>query len=73
MKEPLLLTLCSASKELQVTSSGDGDDLKGKGDMKLEFGPNMKLDTELYEGVVSQPIIEPTVRMYSPPPLTFTT
>lgn len=77
MKEPLLLTFCSATaaaaaaveekkeeKEETPTTGGDSDPpqaLKGKANTKSEIGPTMKLDPELYEGIVSQPIIEPTV------------
>ncbi|XP_029376539.1 uncharacterized protein LOC115055158 isoform X2 [Echeneis naucrates] len=72
VKEPLLLTLCTAtvasSEEADSESENTNADsdcdsaksLKGKANAKLELGPNMKLDTELYEGIVSQPIIEPT-------------
>ncbi|KAM7385975.1 hypothetical protein PAMP_002008 [Pampus punctatissimus] len=68
VKEPLLLTLCSATaaagRELESASStGDSDNnrqVKGKANVKLELGSKMVLDTELYEGVVSQTIIEPT-------------
>lgn len=71
MKEPLLLTLCTATaavaEELKA-ENGDSDTdadstpLRGKANTKPDLGPTMKLDTELYEGIVSQPIIEPTVR-----------
>lgn len=76
MKEPLLLTFCSATaaaaaaveeekeEEEKPTTDGDGASpqaLKGKANTKSEMGPTMKLDSELYEGIVSQPIIEPTV------------
>lgn len=76
MKEPLLLTFCSATAaaaaaattEEAETPNTDGDSdgdgskfLIGKTNPKPDLGPNMKLDLELYEGIVSQPIIEPTV------------
>lgn len=58
MKEPLLLTMSSAT----AASAGGGDGgLKLQSSLKAEMGPNMKLDPELYEGVVTQTIIEPTV------------
>lgn len=65
-KEPLLLTICSAS-----AASGSGEEEEEEGGdaavqrlqtvRKAEAGPSMKLDPELYEGVVTQTIIEPTV------------
>ncbi|XP_019222016.1 uncharacterized protein si:dkeyp-121d4.3 isoform X3 [Oreochromis niloticus] len=67
VREPLLLTLCTAT----ANASGDEEDRKendGTKDCftkpirtrtKQEIGPNMMLDTELYEGIVSQTIIEP--------------
>lgn len=74
VKEPLLLTLCAATAAAAASAdeaeaqdfSGDSDNdssksFKGKANSKMELGPNMKLDPELYEGIVSQPIIEPTV------------
>lgn len=72
VKEPLLLTFCSATdaaaaeaKEAEshnMEYSCDGSQLlTGKTKAKLEVGPNMRLDLELYEGIVSQTIIEPTV------------
>ena len=74
VKEPLLLTLCTTTvanaeeDEAENTEGGgDGDSSRpprGKAHTKQELGPNMKLDTELYEGIVSQPIIEPTVSRY---------
>lgn len=74
MKEPLLLTLCTATAaaaaateqpETGTSTNGIGGEnsssklLRGK--PKQELPPNMILDPELYEGIVSQPIIEPTV------------
>lgn len=73
MREPLLLTLCTAT----ANASGDEEDRKendGTKDCftkpirtrtKQEIGPNMMLDTELYEGIVSQTIIEPKVTLNS--------
>lgn len=72
VKEPLLLTFCSAtdaaaaeSKEAESQNTDGNSDgsqlLIGKTKAKLELGPNMRLDSELYEGIVSQTIIEPTV------------
>ncbi len=66
------MTLCSATaaaaaaiEEVETlnTDGQTGEDLSKahRGKAKLEVGPNMKLDMELYEGIVSQPIIEPTV------------
>lgn len=72
VKEPLLLTLCTATSAVASANEeaeGDGSDseedsctpVKGRNRAKPELGPNMKLDMELYEGIVSQPIIEPSV------------
>ncbi|XP_040905011.1 uncharacterized protein si:dkeyp-121d4.3 isoform X2 [Toxotes jaculatrix] len=70
VKEPLLLTLCTAaatgeeSEAENTNSDSDGDSSKSlRGKANAKVGPNMKLDTELYEGIVSQPIIEPTPSM----------
>ncbi|XP_061693309.1 uncharacterized protein si:dkeyp-121d4.3 [Syngnathoides biaculeatus] len=50
VKEPLLLTLCSPTSKVTTLPPA-----------KAKPAPaNMWLDPELYEGVVSQPIIEPT-------------
>lgn len=64
VKEPLLLTLCTANKELDATTSISDEDSarKPKEKANVDLGPNVKLDMELYEGIVSQPIIEPMVR-----------
>lgn len=35
---------------------------------QVDLGPNMFLDSELYEGIVSQPIIDPKVNYMTPPP-----
>ncbi|TNM99373.1 hypothetical protein fugu_012406 [Takifugu bimaculatus] len=64
VKEPLLLTICSAS----ASSASKGDNSQNDNDsvqqlqnsMTSEVGPNMKLDPELYEGVVTQTITEPS-------------
>lgn len=68
MKEPLLLTFCSAAAAASRTDDGqdDGQDAgsgaqKPHSSAKSDVGPNMKLDPELYEGVVTQTIIEPSV------------
>lgn len=73
MKEPLLLTLCTATAattatteeaEAETATNGMGEENSSKlvrGKTKLDMPPNMMLDSELYEGIVSQPIIEPTV------------
>ncbi|XP_042371065.1 cold shock domain-containing protein E1-like, partial [Plectropomus leopardus] len=73
VKEPLLLTLCAAqnaaaavAEEAAAQDADDDDDSEEdapqpvKANVKLELGPHMRLDPELYEGIVSQPIIEPT-------------
>lgn len=65
MKEPLLLTVCSAAAA-SASKKDDSQDLdvgvqKIQNSIKAEVGPNMKLDPELYEGVVTQTIIEPSV------------
>lgn len=72
MKEPLLLTLCAATAatteegESHSTEGGGNQDssklLRRKANVKPERPPNMMLDAELYEGIVSQPIIEHSVR-----------
>lgn len=68
MKEPLLLTLCTAtaaaaSEQLDVSSDTEENSLSVLAGVKTkqELPPNMMLDQELYEGIVSQPIVEPTV------------
>lgn len=65
VKEPLLLTICSAaaSSASKEDDSQDGDDgvQKLQTTIKSEVGPDMKLDPELYEGVVTQTIIESSV------------
>lgn len=63
-REPLLLTFCSTEEaEIPNTdSNGDALDLaKGKTSEKTDRWPHMMMDRELYEGIVSQPIIEPSV------------
>lgn len=70
MKEPLLLTFCSAAASSASNEDDARDDAQDVHDSlqmlqsstKAEAGPNMKLDPELYEGVVTQTIIEPSVR-----------
>lgn len=63
VKEPLLLTVCSAA----ATSAGGREEARDVGvqrfqnSLKSEAGANLKLDPELYEGVVTQTIIEPSV------------
>ncbi|XP_045897964.1 uncharacterized protein LOC123965491, partial [Micropterus dolomieu] len=55
----------SEEAEAQNTDGDSGDDssksVKVKAAPRLELGPTRVLDPELYEGIVSQPIIEPTV------------
>lgn len=65
MKEPLLLTICSAAAT-SASKKDDGQDVdvsiqKLQNSITSEVGPHMKLDPELYEGVVTQTIIEPSV------------
>lgn len=60
--------MCSAAAA-SASKKDDGQDgdvsvQKLHNSMKSEVGPNMKLDPELYEGVVTQTIIEPTVSTY---------
>lgn len=76
MKEPLLLTFCSAAAasasnedDARDDAQDDAQDVHGslqrlQSSTKAEVGPNMKLDPELYEGVVTQTIIEPSVRPF---------
>ncbi|KAM9727785.1 uncharacterized protein ACNS7B_018142 [Menidia menidia] len=59
VKEPLLLALFGAGEGAEPEASGEDDGLRKKPLPKLELGPNTYLDQELYEGIVSQPIIEP--------------
>lgn len=65
VKEPLLLTICSAaaSSASKEDDSQDGDDgvQRLQTTIKSEVGPDLKLDPELYEGVVTQTIIESSV------------
>lgn len=67
MKEPLLLTFCptnnTVAKDLGPANM-DQSSLRvlGKTILPTDLGPNMRLDTELYEGIVTQTIIEPKVR-----------
>ncbi|XP_068457966.1 uncharacterized protein si:dkeyp-121d4.3 isoform X2 [Clinocottus analis] len=72
VKEPLLLTLSAATaaaEEAAAHGSAGEDNLwrNGKAGVAPELGVNMKLDTDLYEGIVSQPIIEPTPNMQGYP------
>ncbi|XP_029282079.1 uncharacterized protein LOC115004560 isoform X3 [Cottoperca gobio] len=67
VKEPLLLTLSAATaaavEEASAQMDGGDEDsssLTGRASIRPEVGGNMLLDPELYEGIVSQPIIEPT-------------
>lgn len=70
VKEPLLLTLCTSmaakAEEAEIDSSdGDTEEEEAVGKPNVtapDLGARMRLDTELYEGIVSQTIIEPTVR-----------
>lgn len=72
VKEPLLLTLCGAScsapEELERTNgekvSVGPNRTTSKSREELE--PHMVLDSELYEGIVSQTIIEPKVGFVDP-------
>ncbi|XP_062256816.1 uncharacterized protein si:dkeyp-121d4.3 isoform X3 [Platichthys flesus] len=64
VKEPLLLMLSTAKEDSEVDNSNNESNRESmktpRGRANLELGPHMWLDTELYEGIVSQPIIEPT-------------
>lgn len=70
VKEPLLLTLCGApsSEEMDSMSTSEQKALVGssltKSGSKEELEPHMVLDQELYEGIVSQTIIEPKVGLW---------
>ncbi|MEQ2252072.1 hypothetical protein ILYODFUR_017936, partial [Ilyodon furcidens] len=67
VKEPLLLTLCgassSASEETEsVSTNGENVSIcpdRMRSSSKVNMEPHMVLDPELYEGIVSQTIIEP--------------
>lgn len=75
MKEPLLLTLCSVTTEKQEVEEEEEDEDEDENERDSVENPsrrllpnpkdiplsNFELDPELYEGIVSQPIIEPTV------------
>lgn len=71
VKEPLLLALCTATaaaggdEEDKTENSKDCFTKPIRTRTKQEIGPNMVLDTELYEGIVSQTIIEPKVTLNS--------
>ncbi|MEQ2203935.1 hypothetical protein XENOCAPTIV_005485 [Xenoophorus captivus] len=66
-KEPLLLTLCgassSASEETEsVSTNGENVSIRPdrmRSSSKVNMEPHIVLDPELYEGIVSQTIIEP--------------
>lgn len=72
-KEPLLLTFCSAAVAAAATEESESPNSDGdfhgdcsnfptaKTTLVPDLVPDMKMDLELYEGIVSQPIIEPTV------------
>lgn len=67
-KEPLLLTLCAAAASDEEEDKTDGEDgftkpLRTKS--KQDIGPNAVLDTELYEGIVSQTVIDPKVTIFN--------
>ncbi|KAM8852641.1 uncharacterized protein znf318 [Synchiropus picturatus] len=59
VKEPLLLTLCTATTTLGKVP-GEGTSKETKEKAGVETGSNLKLDPELYEGVVVQPVVKPT-------------
>ncbi|XP_034408143.1 microtubule-associated protein 1B isoform X2 [Cyclopterus lumpus] len=72
VKEPLLLTFSAATdaaEEAAAPNAASDEDfwLNGNAGVRPELGVNMKLDSELYEGIVSQPIIEPTPNMQGYP------
>lgn len=64
-KEPLLLTLCGASEETESAATAQDQASvcldRPRPGAKLQLEPHMVLDSELYEGIVSQTIIEPKV------------
>lgn len=67
MKEPLLLTFCSTNSAVAkdggpANLDQSGLRVLGKSILPTDLGPNLRLDTELYEGIVTQTIIEPKVR-----------
>lgn len=67
MKEPLLLTFCSTNSTVgkdvgPANLDQSGLRVLGKSILPTDLGPNLRLDTELYEGIVTQTIIEPKVR-----------
>ncbi|XP_037321498.2 uncharacterized protein si:dkeyp-121d4.3 [Pungitius pungitius] len=69
--EPLLLTLSAATAAAEEEQAAAWHSVVKK-ELQLngkagEVGANMKLDPELYEGIVSQPIIEPTPNMQGYP------
>ncbi|XP_028323961.1 uncharacterized protein LOC114476556 isoform X2 [Gouania willdenowi] len=56
VKESLLLALCSAN----TSTDGRNTAPSGRTITEDQLEPHMKLDTELYEGIVNQPIVRPT-------------
>ncbi|XP_053731678.1 uncharacterized protein si:dkeyp-121d4.3 isoform X2 [Synchiropus splendidus] len=59
VKEPLLLTLCTATTTLgKVTGESTSKETKEKAG--VDAASNLKLDPELYEGVVVQPVEKAT-------------
>ncbi|XP_038154268.1 uncharacterized protein LOC119791943 isoform X3 [Cyprinodon tularosa] len=62
-KEPLLLTLCGASEETESAATAQDQASvcldRPRPGAKIQLEPHMVLDSELYEGIVSQTIIEP--------------
>lgn len=69
VKEPLLLTFCATNsnvdKDLRPRNlDQSGLKVLGKTILPTDLGPNMRLDSELYEGIVTQTIIEPKVRSH---------
>lgn len=77
VKEPLLLTLCSVTTEKQEVEEEEEDEDEDENERDSVENPsrrllpnpkdiplsNFELDPELYEGIVSQPIIEPTAAL----------
>ncbi|XP_043992669.1 uncharacterized protein si:dkeyp-121d4.3 isoform X1 [Gambusia affinis] len=65
VKEPLLLTLCGASSSAPEELERTNGEMVSVGPNRTtsksreELEPHMVLDSELYEGIVSQTIIEP--------------
>ncbi|KAK0138404.1 Cold shock domain-containing protein E1 [Merluccius polli] len=68
VKEPLLLTLCTSPPPQPPSPLNSLSAAARRSSASLaELGPNLQLDEELYEGIVSQTIIQPSANMVGYP------